>query len=464
MRGATGPTEALRAAGHEVTVVSTRGCGLFSRGRAAWATWRGAGRDADVILEIADGSAFLTPLWGWLDAPRVVGLAPRTGRSLRMALFDRLYRPLLYAETPVVAAADVTAELLAGAAAGAHVRARAALARSETAKAAGLAAATLAANGVQLLFTIAFTRILGVTDYGSLAVLVSAFLILLVAGSAVQVAAARETALGNLGDGPRLSGTLADWAGKVGLVLLAVTLGSILLRDPLASAMGVPEHAWAAAGVLPTGVLWLGLCLQRGVLQGLHAYAPVARSLIAEAVGRLGFALLLVAAGLGVTGAFLGAPVAFAATSVWLWLLLRRRLGAPAEHEPHPLHRLLGDNARPMAALALLGALQNVDVIIVKHQLGDPGRGLLRRRRGGGQDVRLGRHRRRPAPAARGDAARRGRPGPAAGARPCPADRRRHRRCRRSRSSPSSRGSCCGWPSGPSTRTPPTRWSSSAAR
>jgi len=44
------------------------------------------------------------------------------------------------------------------------------VARSETAKAAGLAAATLAGNAIQLIFTIAFTRILGVTDYGSLAV------------------------------------------------------------------------------------------------------------------------------------------------------------------------------------------------------------------------------------------------------------------------------------------------------
>lgn len=370
MRGSAGRAAEFAAAGHRVTIVSTRGSGAWSRARAAWTTWRGTGRDADVVLEVIDGACFLTPLWGWLEAPRVVGLQPRGRRGLAMAVFERVYQPLLYADTRVLDSSAVTLEVLAEAAEGSHVRARDALARSETAKAAGLAAATLAANAIQLAFTIAFTRLLGVTDYGSLAVLVSAFLILLVAGSAVQVAAARETALGNLGNGQRLSGTLSDWARKVGFALLAISALSVLLRDPLAHAIGVPEHPWAAAAILPSGVLWLGLCLQRGVLQGLHAYAPVARSLIGESVGRLAFSLLLVAAGLGVTGAYLGGPLTFAATIVWLWVLLRRRLGRPAEHEPHRLRTLFADNWRPMAALALLGSLQNIDVIIVKHQLG----------------------------------------------------------------------------------------------
>src|SRR3954463_4293196 len=55
---------------------------------------------------------------------------------------------------------------------------------SETVKASGLAGATLAANAVQLGFTIVFTRLLGKAGYGSLAALVSAFLILLVGGEA----------------------------------------------------------------------------------------------------------------------------------------------------------------------------------------------------------------------------------------------------------------------------------------
>ena len=50
----------------------------------------------------------------------------------------------------------------------------------------------IAANVVALVFTVVFARVLGATDYGSLATLMSAFIILMVPGSALQVAVARE--------------------------------------------------------------------------------------------------------------------------------------------------------------------------------------------------------------------------------------------------------------------------------
>jgi glycosyltransferase involved in cell wall biosynthesis len=39
--------------------------------RAAWATLRGVGRDADVVLEVVNGIAFCSPAWWWLKAPTV---------------------------------------------------------------------------------------------------------------------------------------------------------------------------------------------------------------------------------------------------------------------------------------------------------------------------------------------------------------------------------------------------------
>ncbi len=57
--------------------------------------------------------------------------------------------------------------------------------------------------------TVVFARLL--SDYGSLAALISYFLILSVAGQAIQVATAREGVLGNLGVGPGLIATLRRW-------------------------------------------------------------------------------------------------------------------------------------------------------------------------------------------------------------------------------------------------------------
>ncbi len=75
-----------------------------------------------------------------------------------------------------------------------------ALRGSETAKAAGLAGAMIINNVIALASTIVFARLLD--DYGSLAALISYFLILSVIGQAMQVATAREGVLGHLGAGP----------------------------------------------------------------------------------------------------------------------------------------------------------------------------------------------------------------------------------------------------------------------
>jgi O-antigen/teichoic acid export membrane protein len=250
-------------------------------------------------------------------------------------------------------------------------RLRDAFVRSDTGKAAGLAGATLANNALQLVFTILFTRLLGASGYGSLAALVSAFLILLVGGQAVQAAAAREMTLGRMGVEAHANATLRMWSRRLCELLVAATAVSIALRVPIAHVVGVPEHPWAAAAIVPAGVLWMLLSLQRGALQGLHAYHPLAVSLVVEAALRIVFALALVAVGGGVTGAFLGTPAAFAGVAIGLSVVLHRRL-TDGDREDHlrPLRSLIGREWRPVLGLLFLGVLQNVDVIMGKHVLG----------------------------------------------------------------------------------------------
>ena len=132
---------------------------------------------------------------------------------------------------------------------------------------------------------------------------------------------------------------------------MAVTAAAVLLRQPIADLISVPEE-WAAAATAPTGVLWLLLSVERGALQGAHLYKPVAWSIVLEAFGRLVFGLLLVALGLGVTGAYLGTPLSLAATALGLWWISRKRLGAPRRRRrgaaaARPRRRRLAGGARP---------------------------------------------------------------------------------------------------------------------
>jgi O-antigen/teichoic acid export membrane protein len=244
-----------------------------------------------------------------------------------------------------------------------------ALRSTDTAQAAGLTIATIGQQLVAVVFTVVFTRILGTDGYGSLAALINLTVILLVPGSALQIVAARQGTLGHLGRGPELAATLDRWTRHILIGLAAVTVVSVLAREPLAALVNVDQR-WAAAAVPVSAALWLLISVQRGLLQSARAYRPVALSLLLESAGRMIGGLVLVAAGLEVTGAFLGLLVAFGAIALALHRSLRGRLGPSARHsEPHPLSALVRSSFIPIVGLVLVAALQNVDVIMARHSL-----------------------------------------------------------------------------------------------
>jgi O-antigen/teichoic acid export membrane protein len=239
-----------------------------------------------------------------------------------------------------------------------------ALARTDTGRAAGLGAAVIAANVVALAFTVVFARVLGATDYGSLATLMSAFIILMVPGSALQVAVAREVSAALAAGAPDAGAGVRRWVARLLVGAVGVAVVAVLLREVLAAILNVDQE-WGAAAVPVTAVLWMALSVERGALQGFQRYKLVAWSIIAEAGARLAFALLLVGAGLDVTGAFLGTALSFLAVGGFLAAPLGRQLPVA---EGHPLRDLLRGAGAPVAALTLLFVLQEVHVIVVKHE------------------------------------------------------------------------------------------------
>jgi glycosyltransferase involved in cell wall biosynthesis/O-antigen/teichoic acid export membrane protein len=234
----------------------------------------------------------------------------------------------------------------------------------ERARASGMAAAVVGANIIALVFTLVFARALGTASYASLVALVSAFLILSMPASAIQIAVARAVGSAQAG-GPRPP--LTRWLRDSALVAVALSLVALVFRRPIADLLGV-NAVWAAAALLPTAGLWFVLSVERGALQGLQHYRLVGWSLLGEAGARLGFGLLLYAVGLGVTGVFLGSALSILVTAAWLAVAVRRDAQWPAEVAGSDFLRLrdlvLGA-AAPVATLALIAVLQNADVIVV---------------------------------------------------------------------------------------------------
>ena len=295
-------------------------------------------------------------------------------------------------------------------------------ARSETGAAAGLAAATLLNNAIQLVFVVLFTRLLGADGYGALAAIVSR---LLDPDGRRPVDPGRRRARGDAratsGADGRLRATLQTWTRQ--LVLATVVLGVLGVRHPPAAGRpaGRPEHPWAVAGLPATGVaVVVAVACSAASLQGLRLYGPVGRvdhrrggradRLRAGPVGRgarRDRRLPRQPAGLRGGGAVARARAVAAA---------RRRAGereaARCAAAARPGRRQLDPDRRPAAAGGAAERRRDRRAPPVqRRQLR-----LLRRGGGRGQVGGLGRDRRRAAAAARGDAPRRRRAGPAPGA------------------------------------------------
>lgn len=245
-----------------------------------------------------------------------------------------------------------------------------------------LALATAAQNVLGLAFTIVFARWLGPTGYGSLAVLVSAFIVLSVPGSALQVEVARRLGASVArapGDREVRAVVTSAWRWLRGLALLLVATSILgaLAREPLATLLAIDEP-WAAAILPATASSWALLCVTRGVWQALGRYGTVATSIVADSTLRIALAAPLVAGGFGVAGAFGGSALAFAIVTAVLCLALRREVppvrGLAAGDHSQPaasgqlrLRDLIVETRVPLAALTLLLGMQEIHVIVAKH-------------------------------------------------------------------------------------------------
>jgi O-antigen/teichoic acid export membrane protein len=250
---------------------------------------------------------------------------------------------------------------------------------SDTSKAAGLAGAMIANNVIALISSVVFARLLN-NSYAALAALISYLVILTVVGQAVQVATAREGVLGHLGSGEELLQTLERWARALAIFTVLATIVSILARQPIADAVGVPGSGWAAAAGIPAGCLYLGLCTLRGALQGIGDYRTVGLSLIGEQAARLISGAILAVAGLGLAGAYLGSLISYIAMSAYCALEIYKRLAGPTHTRwrvrrtaagAFGFGRLVWSAAVPIAALGIIQLLQNIDLITAKHRFSD---------------------------------------------------------------------------------------------
>jgi O-antigen/teichoic acid export membrane protein len=249
--------------------------------------------------------------------------------------------------------------------------------RSGLNQAGPVAIAGLIVNGAGALTVVAVARLVTPQAYGAIAQLLGLFFILSMPGSAVLVGVVRRvTALQNAGRGH----LIRPWTSKVHrivLIALAVEVVVVLaLQGWIARQLSLPNSAGVVLILVAAGI-WILLCVDRGLLQAHRSYRALAGNLLMEGTVRTGFVIVLVSAHLSVAGYAAGIFISEVAATVHAHWLASRAWSTPPKLDT-PVggydagadsslvrHRLMADVSAAFVGLALLGLLQNVDVILL---------------------------------------------------------------------------------------------------
>jgi glycosyltransferase involved in cell wall biosynthesis/O-antigen/teichoic acid export membrane protein len=232
-----------------------------------------------------------------------------------------------------------------------------------------LVVATTGVSGLNFVFHVLISRLLGPPQYGAFTAVLNIISVLAVPLGAVQLAVTQAVVSG--GGRERVSlRSLTIKAACWGVGAMAVTEALAPMTDSFLSLQS-PFANLAMGAWIPLAVV--GAVLQ-GALLGELRFAPVAvSSFLGGGVLRLASGALLVSAGFGVAGAVAATVIGQAFTTGVLLLVARREVFAKALN---PVLISLRDTVLSIGALAGYTTLGGIDVFLARHFLVHQAAGL----------------------------------------------------------------------------------------
>lgn len=214
--------------------------------------------------------------------------------------------------------------------------------------------------------TLLMGRMLNSSDFGALGLLVAIFLFCSMPASAISVMAVTRTAAwASAGDKAKIAAFRSRFTRRTstaGVVLVAASAAlAPVLSDVFKLESPAPIILIAAAIAF-----WLVLTVNRGILQGMRLFNPLAASFVTEAITRVAFAVVFVWIWKSATAAAAGIMVSAAASWLATVPTIRRQVGPSPRPAPQvPIPRI-GEAGTVIAALAVIAWMQNADVFAVK--------------------------------------------------------------------------------------------------
>jgi O-antigen/teichoic acid export membrane protein len=233
-----------------------------------------------------------------------------------------------------------------------------------------LAVGGLVANALNIVATVLVARLLTTRQYGGVAQLLGLFFVLSMPGSALLVGVLRRiTAMAAKGHDELAHRWTTKLYRRSLLVLVAWSAFAFAIEAPLARALRLPDNG-SVAFILIAGGVWALLCIDRAILQAHRRYAGLGLNLMIEIGVRTVLVLGFAIAGLGIWGYALGLLLGEIVAAAQARVAGQRAWGYPARaalpsDDSMGTRALSIDLVTALIGFALLGVLQNADIILV---------------------------------------------------------------------------------------------------
>lgn len=214
--------------------------------------------------------------------------------------------------------------------------------------------------------TLLMGRMLDSSEFGTLGLLVAIFLFCSMPASAIGVMTVTRTApwasTGDIGKIASFRSAFGKRTALIGTLLVAISAISAPLLDD-SFKLSSPTPVVLVAGAIG---FWLALTVNRGILQGMRLFTPLALSFVVEAFSRVALAVTFVWLWRSATAAAAG----ILASAAFCWLLtlpvLRKNIGPVPSNVPGLSIPRIGEAGTVIVSLAAIAWMQNADVFAVK--------------------------------------------------------------------------------------------------
>ncbi len=231
-------------------------------------------------------------------------------------------------------------------------------------------------NAGNYLYHLLMGRFLGPSEYGALASLIAILYLIGIPSGTLNLVVAKMTAQfkgkNEYGKVSRLFSVLNKWIMAISIFIVLIFF---LSNSIIASFLKINEvNSITALGVI--FALFFLIALNRSIIQGLQKFEFLSVSNIIEMICKLGFGLLAVKLGFGVTGAILAMVLTeFLIYLITVWPLKFSWLTEPVALKIEKTI-FLRNLWAPLTIFLALTSLFSIDIILVKHFLPEYEAGL----------------------------------------------------------------------------------------